>query len=63
MTGVILTEPKQVQAYPLVFPRILRKMEFMEYAQAFLAGRNYSAEINAVYTLSGAFRRFANQLC
>ena len=58
MTGVILTEPKQVQAYPLVFPRILRKMEFMEYAQAFLAGRNYSAEINAVYTLSGAFSAF-----
>ena len=58
MTGVILTEPQQVQAYPLVFPRILRKMEFMEYAQAFLAGRNYSAEINAVYTLSGAFSAF-----
>lgn len=58
MTGVILTDPKQVQAYPLVLPRILRKVEFMEYAQAFLAGRNYSAEINAVYTLSGAFSAF-----
>lgn len=30
----------------------------MEYAQAFLAGRNYSAEVNAVYTLSGAFSAF-----
>lgn len=58
MTGVILTDPKQVQAYPPVLPRILRKVEFMEYAQAFLAGRNYSAEINAVYTLSGAFSAF-----
>lgn len=58
MTGVILTDPKQVQAYPLVLPRILRKVEFMEYAQAFLAGRNYSAEVNAVYTLSGAFSAF-----
>lgn len=58
MTGVILTDPKQVQAYPPVLPRILRKVEFMEYAQAFLAGRNYSAEVNAVYTLSGAFSAF-----
>lgn len=58
MIGVILTDPKQVQAYPPVLPRILRKVEFMEYAQAFLAGRNYSAEVNAVYTLSGAFSAF-----
>lgn len=58
MTGVILTDPKQVQAYPPVLPRVLRKVEFMEYAQAFLAGRNYSAEVNAVYTLSGAFSAF-----
>lgn len=58
LTGVILTDPKQVQAYPPVLPRILRKVEFMEYAQAFLAGRNYSAEVNAVYTLSGAFSAF-----
>lgn len=58
MTGVILTDPKQVQAYPPVLPRILRKVEFMEYARAFLAGRNYSAEVNAVYTLSGAFSAF-----
>lgn len=58
MTGVILTDPKQVQAYPPVLPHILRKVEFMEYAQAFLAGRNYSAEVNAVYTLSGAFSAF-----
>ncbi len=58
MTGVILTDPKQVQQYPLLMPRILRKIEFMEYAQAFLAGRNYAAEVNAVYTLSGAFSAF-----
>ena len=33
-------------------------MEFMEYAQAFLAGRNYASELNAIYTLSGAFSAF-----
>lgn len=30
----------------------------MEYAQAFLAGRSYASEMNAVYTLSGAFSAF-----
>ena len=58
MTGVILTDPKQVQEYPLFFPRMLRKLEFLEYAQAFLAGRNYASELNAIYTLSGAFSAF-----
>ena len=58
MTGSILTEPAQIQKYPLLFPRLVRKIEFMEYAQAFLAGRNYAAEANAIYTLSGAFSAF-----
>ena len=58
MTGVILTDPAQVQAYPFGPKRLLRKMEFMEYAQAFLAGRNYASEMNAIYTLSGAFSAF-----
>lgn len=58
MTGVILTEPGLVQEYPAIFPRLLRKMEFLEYAQAFLAGRNYASEMNAIYTLSGAFSAF-----
>lgn len=58
VTGAILTEPKQVEDYPWVFPKLMRKMEFLEYAQAFLAGRNYAAEMNAIYTLSGAFSAF-----
>lgn len=58
MTGVILTDPKQVEGYPLFFSRMLRKLEFLEYAQAFLAGRNYASELNAIYTLSGAFSAF-----
>ncbi|MDE6852563.1 MAG: putative glycosyltransferase, exosortase G system-associated [Lachnospiraceae bacterium] len=58
MTGVILTDPKQVEGYPLFFPRMLRKLEFLEYAQAFLAGRNYASELNSIYTLSGAFSAF-----
>lgn len=58
MTGAILIDPKQIEAYPWVFPKLLRKTEFMEYAQAFLAGRNYASETNSIYTLSGAFSAF-----
>lgn len=58
MTGAILIDPKQIEEYPWIFPKLLRKTEFMEYAQAFLAGRNYASETNSVYTLSGAFSAF-----
>ncbi len=58
VTGAILTDPKQIENYKKGLPRLYRKMEFMEYAQAFLAGRNYAAEINSMYTLSGAFSAF-----
>lgn len=58
MTGAILIEPRLIEEYPWIFPKLLRKTEFMEYAQAFLAGRNYASETNSVYTLSGAFSAF-----
>lgn len=58
MTGAILIDPEQIEEYPWIFPKLLRKTEFMEYAQAFLAGRNYASETNSVYTLSGAFSAF-----
>lgn len=58
MTGAILTMPEMIEEYKGIFARMLRKMEFMEYAQAFLAGRNYASETNSIYTLSGAFSAF-----
>lgn len=58
MTGAILTMPEKIREYKGVFPRLLRNLEFMEYAQAFLAGRAYASEMNAIYTLSGAFSAF-----
>ncbi len=58
MTGAILTMPEMIEEYRGIFARMLRKMEFMEYAQAFLAGRNYASETNSIYTLSGAFSAF-----
>ncbi|MBP3618583.1 MAG: putative glycosyltransferase, exosortase G system-associated [Lachnospiraceae bacterium] len=58
MTGSILTDPEAIQKETGFWKRILQKTEFFEYAQAFLAGRNYEAEINSIFTLSGAFSAF-----
>lgn len=58
MTGTILTIPEKIQACKDPFTRLLRELEFMEYAQAFLAGRSYASENNTIYTLSGAFSAF-----
>ncbi|MCI5822424.1 MAG: putative glycosyltransferase, exosortase G system-associated [Lachnospiraceae bacterium] len=58
VTGAIMIQPELVEAYPKGKSRLLRKMEFMEYAQAFLAGRNCASDLNSIYTLSGAFSAF-----
>ena len=57
MTGAILIVPEMIEEYH-GFGKIFREMEFMEYAQAFLAGRNYADDRNNIYTLSGAFSAF-----
>ena len=58
MTGVIMTDADAIEQYPTFFSRLLRKLEYMEYAQAFLAGRSYASEKDEMYTLSGAFSAF-----
>ena len=58
MTGVILIEPDLIEKTDNFFLRQFQKMEFVEYAQAFLAGRNYESQFNSVFTLSGAFSAF-----
>lgn len=58
MTGAILIQPELIEKYPRGMSRLFRKLEFAEYAQAFLAGRNYASESNTIYTLSGAFSAF-----
>lgn len=58
MTGAILTEPALIDAEKRPWMRLLKKAELLEYAQAFLAGRNYEAELNSIFTLSGAFSAF-----
>ena len=58
MTGVILVEPLLIKKTEGFLLRILRECEFFEYAQAFLAGRNFESELNSIYTVSGAFSAF-----
>lgn len=58
MTGAIMVEPDLVEQTKGIFKRFVHRCEFFEYAQAFLAGRNFQSEINSVFTLSGAFSAF-----
>jgi len=58
MTGAICTNPEMIEKYPRGLARCIRKLEFVEYAQAFLAGRNCASERDSIYTLSGAFSGF-----
>lgn len=58
MTGAVLIEFSLINDTDDKFLRFIRRLEYLEYAQAFLAGRNYASEINAIYTLSGAFSGF-----
>ena len=58
LTGSILIRPDKIEKYKSFKSRLFRRIEFAEYAQAFLAGRNFASETNSMYTLSGAFSAF-----
>lgn len=58
MTGIILTEPALIEETKKKGLRFIQKLEFMEYNQAFLVGRNYNSEYNNIFSLSGAFSAF-----
>ncbi len=58
MTGTVLTDPSMVNDTENIFLRLFRKLEFMEYCQAFLAGRNFASLFDSIYTLSGACSAF-----
>ena len=58
LTGTILTDPLEIEQWPTVKGRVMRRLEFLEYAQAFMAGRNYASRKNEMYTFSGAFTAF-----
>lgn len=58
LTGTILTNPELIDTTKAFPKRMLQKLEFFEYCQAFLAGRNFQSEFNSIFTVSGAFSAF-----
>ncbi len=58
MTGSVLTDPELIESTKGLVMRMLRRIEFCEYCQAFFAGRNFQSEMDSIYTLSGAFSAF-----
>lgn len=58
LTGSVLTNIIMVEDEGNLGIKLLRRCEFFEYCQAFLAGRNFASETNSIYTLSGAFSAF-----
>lgn len=58
LTGAILTDMEAIEKTESFLMKIVRRCEFFEYCQSFLAGRNFESEIDSVYTLSGAFSAF-----
>lgn len=58
MTGSILTNPDTINKEKWGFRKLLHQLEFLEYAQAFLAGRNLESEWDHIFTMSGAFSAF-----
>ncbi len=58
MTGAILIEPALIEKTEGFFIKQFRRMEFLEYAQSFLAGRNFESQTSGVNTIAGAFSAF-----
>jgi len=58
VTGSVLTDPILIENTKGFIKRLFCRLEFCEYCQAFLAGRNFQSELDSIYTLSGAFSAF-----
>lgn len=58
LTGVIMTDHNMIQKTKSFFLRQIRKLEYMEYCQSFLVGRNYNASANSMFTIAGAYSAF-----
>jgi len=58
LTGAVLTDYRAIEETRNFWLRMIRRCEFYEYCQSFLAGRNFESEFDSVYTLSGAFSAF-----
>ena len=58
MTGSILIDPELIEKTDDLGMLLIRRCEFFEYCNAFIAGRNYESEMESLYTMSGAYSAF-----
>ena len=58
LTGTVLTDIDEIEDTEGFMMRMIRRCEFFEYCQSFLAGRNFESELDSVYTIAGAFSAF-----
>lgn len=57
-TGTILTQKNSIRTTNHHVLKFLRRNEYLEYAQSFLAGRAIESAHNRLFTMSGAFSAF-----
>lgn len=62
MTGTILTQKEKIRRTRSLKLRILQKVEYYEYAQSFLSGRNVESASNHLFTMAGAFSAFRREV-
>jgi biofilm PGA synthesis N-glycosyltransferase PgaC len=61
ITGVILTDPDLIEHTSNKIFKVIRRCEFFEYAESFLAGRNFQSATNTMFTMAGAFSCFRRE--
>jgi len=62
MTGSILIQKDLIKQTKGFFLRVLRHIEYFEYAQAFISGRSIESQKNQLYTMAGAFSGFRREV-
>lgn len=62
MTGSILIQKDLIKKTKPLGLRVLRAIEYFEYAQAFISGRSIESNKNQLYTMAGAFSAFRREV-
>lgn len=62
MTGSILIQKELIKQTKSFGLRVLRYIEYFEYAQAFISGRSIESNKNQLYTMAGAFSAFRREV-